>query len=127
LVKLIHLPSGHSAEQLRLSLSTAVAILPEHTRLTLTWDQGSEMAQHDQIAEHFREGVFLARPGSPWRGSNENMNGLLRQYFPKGSDLSIHSLGDLHAVEEKLNNRPRKTLEWDTPATVFNRHATLIT
>lgn len=82
------------------------------------------MAQHDKIADHFRDGVFFVHPGSPWeRGSNENMNGLLRQYFPKGSDLSVHSPADLRAVEIKLNQRPRKTLEWSTPDQVFARDA----
>jgi IS30 family transposase len=127
-VKLIHLPAGHGAEQLRLQLISALGELPELHRLTLTWDQGSEMAQHDQIAEHFRDGVFFAHPGSPWqRGSNENMNGLLRQYFPKGSDLSVHSEADLHAVEIKLNQRPRKTLNWRTPDEVFAGDAMLST
>ena len=89
-------------------------------RLTLTWDQGSEMAGHDQVAVLFGEGVFFAHAGKPWqRPTNENSNGLLRQYFPKGSDLRAHTLEDLRRVEERLNNRPRKTLEWATPAQVL--------
>jgi IS30 family transposase len=88
--------------------------------MTLTWDQGSEMACHYRLAPLFRDGVYLAHRGSPWqRGTNENTNGLLRQYLPKGSDLSIHSTDDLRAIEERLNNRPRKTLGWRTPAELF--------
>jgi IS30 family transposase len=94
--------------------------LPESARWTLTWDQGSEMAYHDQIAPLLREGVFFAHPASPWqRGTNENTNGLLRQYFPKRTDLSIHTPADLRAVQDRLNNRPRKTLGWRTPAEWF--------
>ena len=75
------------------------------------------MARHHILAEHFGEGVFFADPGSPWqRGTNENTNGLLRQYFPKGTDLSRHGPGDLAAVAAALNGRPRKTLGWKTPA-----------
>jgi IS30 family transposase len=93
--------------------------LPESVRLTLTWDQGSEMAGHDQVADLFAEGVFFAHAGKPWqRPTNENSNGLLRQYFPKGSDLRIYTVEDLRRVEERLNTRPRKTLDWITPAQV---------
>ncbi|GGM34236.1 hypothetical protein GCM10012275_01960 [Longimycelium tulufanense] len=89
-------------------------------RLTLTWDQGLEMACHGQIAPLLREGVFFAHPASPWqRGTNENTNGLLRQYFPKRTDLSVHTPADLQAVQDRLNNRPRKTLGWRTPADVL--------
>lgn len=78
------------------------------------------MARHDEIAPLFADGVFFAYPGRPWeRASNENANGLLRQYFPKRTDLSIHTLADLAAVEERLNNRPRKVLGWMTPAQAF--------
>jgi IS30 family transposase len=95
--------------------------LPEAARWTLTWDQGSEMAYHDQIAPLLKEGVFFAHPGSPWqRGTNENTNGLLRQYFPKRTDLSIHTAADLRAIQDRLNNRPRKILGWSTPAERFN-------
>ena len=119
-VRLVYLPTGRSAEELRAALARAVADLPAVARLTLTWDQGSEMARHDEIAPLFAEGVFFAYPGRPWeRASNENTNGLLRQYFPKGTDLASHTLADLAAVEERLNNRPRKTLAWKTPASVF--------
>ena len=86
-------------------------------RQTLTWDQGSEMACHDLLAEFFTDGIFFAHPGSPWlRGTNENTNGLLRQYFPKGGDLRAFSLADLQEVERRLNERPRKRLGWRSPA-----------
>jgi transposase, IS30 family len=79
---LIHLPHGHSAEQLRTAMAAVLAGVAPRSRLTLTWDQGSEMAQHHLLGEHFREGIYFARPASPWqRGTNENTNGLLRQYF----------------------------------------------
>jgi transposase, IS30 family len=94
--------------------------LPEPARLTLTWDQGSEMAMHDQLAPLLPEGVFFAHPASPWqRGTNENTNGLLRQYLPKGSNLAVHTASDLRAIEDRLNNRPRKTLGRRTPAEIF--------
>jgi IS30 family transposase len=119
-VKLIHLPSGRSSQELQEALPRAVLTLPTEARRTLTWDQGSEMACHDQIAHLFSDGVFFAYPGRPWeRPSNENTNGLLRQYFPKRTDLSVHRAEDLEAVEQRLNNRPRKTLGWLTPAQVF--------
>ena len=119
-IKLIHLPGRRTAEDLILGIRDTLAELPESVRFTLTWDQGSEMAGHDQIAELFGDGVFFAHAGKPWqRPTNENSNGLLRQYFPKGSDLRAHSVEDLRRVEERLNSRPRKTLEWATPAQIF--------
>jgi IS30 family transposase len=119
-LKLIHLPDGHGAQQLRDALTLAALDLPPELRRTLTWDQGSEMAHHDQIAHLFSDGVYFAYPASPWqRPSNENTNGLLRQYFPKRTDLSLHSAEDLRAVEARLNHRPRKTLAWRTPAEVI--------
>ena len=119
-VRLIHLPHGHSADTFIDAISHVLAALPEAARRTLTWDQGSEMARHDVLAEHFGEGVFFADPGSPWqRGTNENTNGLLRQFFPKGKDLSIYTPEDLARAEKLLNNRPRKVLNWQTPHRVF--------
>jgi transposase, IS30 family len=86
----------------------------------LTWDQGAELAHHDHIGDHLQQGVFFAYPASPWlRGTNENTKGLLRQYFPKGTDLSTHGPQELRRVQDRLNNRPRKTLGWRTPAEVF--------
>ncbi|HMV01445.1 MAG TPA: IS30 family transposase [Rhodocyclaceae bacterium] len=116
-VMLGHLGRERSAEAVRDSLITTLAELPASLRGTLTWDQGAEMAEHQafSIATHFD--VYFADPGSPWqRGSNENTNGLLRQYFPKGTDLAGHDREHLRAIAEELNGRPRKTLDWDTPA-----------
>ena len=118
---LLHLPNGHTAEQVRDQLLVAIKALPEHLRGSLTWDQGSEMARHKQITMDADMQVYFCDPASPWqRGTNENTNGLLRQYFPKGSDLSVHSLEDLEFVAQKLNRRPRKTLDWDTPGERLN-------
>ena len=119
-VRLVHLPRGHAAQALTDALEVLVEDLPQPTRRTLTWDQGAEMARHDLVAAWFSEGVYFAAPASPWmRGSNENMNGLLRQYFPKSTDLSVHTAEDPARVEQLLNTRPRKVLGWATPATVF--------
>lgn len=120
LVRLIHLPDGHTADALVAAVRPVMAGVPERARLTLTWDQGSEMASHHEIAEHFLEGVFFAPPGTPWlRGTNENTNGLVRQYFPKGADLRRYTVEDLRRVEDRLNGRPRKRLGWKTPADIF--------
>ncbi|MFD0202643.1 MULTISPECIES: IS30 family transposase [Saccharothrix] len=117
---LVHLPADRTAEAVRDALMAVLGRLPEPLRLTLTWDQGSEMACHDQIAPLLREGVFFAHPGSPWqRGTNENTNGLLRQYFPKRTDLSVHTPADLRTVQDRLNSRPRKSLGWRTPSDVL--------
>jgi hypothetical protein len=109
-VRLIHLPYGHSAEAFTDAFANVLGALPEAARRTLTWDQGSEMARHDVLAEHFDDGVFFADPGSPWqRGTNENTNGLLRQFFPKGKDLSIYTPEDLARAEKLLNSRPARS------------------
>jgi IS30 family transposase len=119
-LRLVHLPEGHRAEQLAEALTHALAGIDTGKRLTLTWDQGSEMARHDLVANLFTEGVFFAKPGSPWmRGTNENTNGLLRQYLRKGTDLRVHTAADLAVIETKLNSRPRKTLGWQTPGAIF--------
>ncbi|WP_433307517.1 IS30 family transposase [Actinoplanes sp. CA-030573] len=119
-LRLIHLPGGHRADQLHDALIAVLDELPEAARLTLTWDQGSEMARHDHLAPYFRDGIYFARPASPWlRGTNENTNGLLRQYFPKGTSLATHDQQTLRAVEDRLNQRPRKILGWRTPRQVF--------
>lgn len=116
-VMLLHLPDGHSALEVEQALKTAIGRLPDHLKGSLTWDQGSEMAGHKSFSIATNCPVYFCDPGSPWqRGSNENTNGLLRQYFPKGTDLSVHSAEDLEFVALQLNRRPRKTLDFDTPA-----------
>ena len=116
-VILLHLPEGHHAESVRDALLATMADLPEHLRRSLTWDQGVEMGRHGELTAAADLPVFFCDPGRPWqRPSNENTNGLLRQYFPKGTDLRAHSAQDLAAVAAELNTRPRKTLGWATPA-----------
>jgi len=109
--------AGHGAEAVRDAIAATIAQLPEQLRKTLTWDQGAEMAQHAQLRIDSGIAIYFCDPHSPWqRGTNENTNGLLRQYFPKGTDLSRHSETELDAVAATLNSRPRKTLAWRTPA-----------
>lgn len=121
-VKLVHLPDGRGAEHVRDALVRTFADLPVSLARSLTWDQGSEMGRHDEFTRATNVPVFFCDPGSPWqRPTNENTNGLLRQYFPKGTDLSIHSAADLVAVAAELNDRPRKTLGWQSPARHFSR------
>ena len=116
-VMLGHLGRERSADAVRDSLITTVGHLPEALRETLTWDQGAEMAEHRAFSMATDMEVYFADPGAPWqRGSNENTNGLLRQYFPRGLDLAHHSPQELQTVADELNGRPRKTLDWDTPA-----------
>ena len=124
-VMLLHLPHGRTAEHVRDALTTTITTLPQHLRASLTWDQGTEMARHHEFTIATGVPVYFCDPHSPWqRGSNENTNGLLRQYFPKGTDLTIHTAEHLTATAAKLNRRPRKTLDWDTPA---ERLTTLLT
>ena len=118
---LLHLVGRHDAETLRDALLAAFADVPPQLRRSLTWDRGSEMALHADVAAALGMPVFFCDKASPWqRPTNENTNGLLRQYFPKGTDLSVHALVDLTGVAAELNERPRKTLGWASPAALFD-------
>jgi len=113
---LLHLPDGHGAEHVRDALVNAVSPLPARLRRSLTWDQGVEMGRHDEFTQTSDVPVYFCERASPWqRGTNENTNGLLRQYFPKGTDLCTHTAERLASVAADLNARPRKTLGWETP------------
>jgi IS30 family transposase len=115
-VMLLHLPDGHGAEKVREAMSATIQTLPAALFRTLTWDQGKEMAEHIQFSVDTGVEVYFCDPHSPWqRGSNENTNGLLRQYLPKGTDLSVHGPDELRRIADSLNNRPRKTLDWLKP------------
>ena len=117
---LLHLPGDHTAITIRDAMITAMSQIPRQLRKTLTWDQGPEMAEHLNIADALDLDIYFCDPASPWqRGSNENTNGLLRQYFPKGTDLSGYHPDYLAFVAAELNARPRKTLGWKTPAEAF--------
>lgn len=114
--------AGHGAEAVRDAITRAIGDLPEQLRRSLTWDQGTEMAQHTKLRIDTGMNIYFCDPRSPWqRGTNENTNGLLRQYFPKGTDLSAYGEEELAAVALALNTRPRKTLEWSTPAEELDR------
>jgi IS30 family transposase len=113
--------AGRGAEAVRDAIAATITTLPDHLRRTLTWDRGKEMAQHVQLRIDTGVEVYFADPHSPWqRGTNENTNGLLRQYFPKGTDLARWNRDELDAVAAALNSRPRKTLGWRTPAEALN-------
>lgn len=120
-VMLLHLPTAHGAEAVRDAIINKITTLPPTLRRTLTWDQGQEMAKHADITIATGLPIYFCDPSSPWqRGSNENTNGLLRQYFPKGTDLSIHSAEHLDFVADQLNGRPRETLGWRKPREALN-------
>jgi IS30 family transposase len=137
---LVHLPrladlaqgergwTGRGAETVRDAIAATITTLPRQLRRTLTWDQGSEMYDHAQLKIAADLDIYFCDPRSPWqRGTNENTNGLLRQYFPKGSNLALHNANDLAEVAAALNGRPRKTLGWRTPAEALNQELLSIT
>jgi len=121
-VMLLHLPNGHGPAQVERAIIAATQKLPDFIWKSLTWDQGKEMSNHLQIKVATGLQVYFCDPASPWqRGSNENTNGLLRQYFPKGTDLSQHGPHDLDFVAAQMNRRPRETLGWMRPAEALGR------
>lgn len=123
-VLLVHLPDNHTGESVRDGLIAAMQSMPQQLRRSLTWDQGTEMARHREFSIATDMPVYFCDPASPWqRGSNENTNGLLRQFFPKGQDLRRFTADNLREVAHLMNTRPRKTLGWETPA---ERLATLL-
>jgi transposase, IS30 family len=120
-VMLLHLPDQHGAEQVRDAIIAALGTLPQALRATLTWDQGIELTRHAEITLATDLAIYFCDPHSPWqRGSNENTNGLLRQYLPKGTDLRQHSAERLAEIAAELNDRPRKTLGWKKPREALN-------
>jgi IS30 family transposase len=121
-VMLVRIPYDRNAERVAGLLSRKMTTLPEFLRKSVTWDQGKEMAEHAKFTVKTGIDVYFCDPHSPWqRGSNENTNGLLRQYFPKGTDLSGYTQAELDAVADQLNNRPRETLNWLKPTEVLNK------
>lgn len=120
LVLLLHLPDGRSAVSIEAAMRKAVATLPGELRRSITWDQGAEMSTHATFTTATGIPVYFCDPHSPWqRGSNENTNGLLRQYLPKGTDLSKQTAVDLKRIQRSLNCRPRKTLDYMTPSEAY--------
>ncbi|MFE9500708.1 IS30 family transposase [Streptomyces collinus] len=119
-LRLVPLPEGHSAGQLRDALIATLNSLPERAHRSLTGDQGSEMGCHHELAPYFTDGIFFAHPGSPWeRGTNEYTNSLIRRYLPKRTNLSLYTADELRVIDHRLNNRLRKKLSWQTPAQAF--------
>ena len=119
--------AGYGAVTMKNALASTITTLPAQLRRSLTWDRGKELSQHAAFTVATGVAVYFADPQSPWqRGTNENTNGLLRQYFPKGTDLSRWSSEEIEAVAATLNHRPRKVLGWRTPAEVFNEYLLLV-
>jgi IS30 family transposase len=119
--------AGYGAITMSKALAETITKLPEQLRRSLTWDRGKELSAHARFTVETGVPVFFADPHSPWqRGTNENTNGLLRQYFPKGTDLSRWSADEINAVAHALNSRPRKTLGWKTPAEALAEHLRLL-
>jgi IS30 family transposase len=119
-VMLVRLPDGHGAPAVRKALTKRITTLPTELRRSITWDQGKELAEHVRFTVDTGVPIYFCDPRSPWqRGSNENTNGLLRQYFPKGSELSVYSQAQLNAVARELNGRPRRTLGGVSPSEAF--------
>jgi transposase, IS30 family len=124
-VILLHLPQRHTADAVREALIAAFSTVPPHLRRSLTWDQGKEMAQHAEVTKILNMPVFFCEKASPWqRPTNENTNGLLRRYFPKGTDLGKHPADEINAVANSINIRPRKILGWRTPAELMAGYLT---
>ena len=122
LVLLLHLPDGHGPDKVAKAIVDVFENLPDHLCRSITWDQGREMANHHFVSAHTGMAVYFCDPHSPWqRASNENTNGLLRQYFPKGTSLKKYTIEDLRFVEAQMNDRPRKRLGFSTPAEVFQQ------
>jgi len=118
---IVNLPNNHTAASVNAAIIDAFASLPRHLKRTLTWDQGIELAWHEALTHATGVPVFFAERSSPWqRGANENFNGLARQYFPKGTNLAVHTAEHVDFVVQELNDRPRKTLGYDTPTERFN-------
>ena len=119
---LVHLPNGYDALTVRDAMIPTIHTLPAALKRSLTWDRGTELARHADITLATDLAIYFADPHSPWqRGSNENTNGLLRQYFPRGTNLSQHSAQHLAEVAAELNDRPRKTLDWLSPKEKLNQ------